>query len=252
MATRIQHQPGPVDASAIARRLLRSVPMASLATLAENGWPYVSLVAIAVEHDGTPVLLLSRLSDHTRNLERDGRASLLLDATEGIANRMAGERLTLVGRIAPAPAEACEDGRRRYLARHPAAAVYEGFGDFAYYRMAVDRAHLIGGFAKAYWLEAAAFMPELPDGYTLPEGEAGILEHMNADHADAVDLYATELARQKGAGWRLTGVDAEGMDLRRGATVARVPFDAPVRDASGAKDALIALLRRARAASSHG
>ncbi|TVQ37432.1 MAG: DUF2470 domain-containing protein [Geminicoccaceae bacterium] len=254
MAQRVLPQAGPTDPNPIAQRLLRSVPMASLATAAadQEGWPYASLVAMAVEHDGTPVLLLSRLSDHTKNLDHDPRASLLLDATAGIANRMAGERLTLMGHLAPASAALQGPARRRYLARHPAAAAYEGFADFAYYRMRVERAHLIGGFAKAYWLEAAGFLPALPKGYALVDAEASILEHMNDNHRDAVQLYANVLAKKPGQGWRLTGVDGWGLDLRRGADTARVPFPAPVHDAGGAKDALIGLVRQARSPEPHG
>jgi hypothetical protein len=232
--------------AAAAQRLLRSVPTASLATLAAEaeGWPYASLVACAVAHDGTPVLLLSALADHTRNLETDPRASLLLDQTAGLANRMAGERLTLMGRLAPV-----EDGelRRRYLARHPGASRYEGFADFAYWAMTLERCHFVGGFANAHWLEAADVAPPLPDGYALADAETGILEHMNADHRDAIDVYANHLARRGGQGWRLTGIDREGIDLRRAGETARVAFPAPVDDGEAAKEALIELVARARA-----
>ncbi len=238
------------DAPAVARRLLRSVPAASLATLAaqDGGWPYASLVTLAVDHDGTPILLLSELSDHTRNLKADARASLLLDATAGLANRMAGERLTLTGRLAPAPAERRERFRRRFLARHPGAVHYEGFSDFAYWSMTLNRAHLVGGFAKARWLDAAEVLVPLPSGYTLAEAEPGIVEHMNQDHREAIDVYANHLARREGYGWRMTGIDREGVDLRRSGETARVSFPTPVDDAAAAKEALIALVAKARAA----
>jgi putative heme iron utilization protein len=237
---------GTEPPAAAARRILKSVPMASLATLAAtaDGWPYASLVACAVGHDGTPALLLSELADHTRNLRADPRASLLLDNTAGLANRMAGERLTLMGRLAPV-----EDAvlRRRYLARHPGAAHYADFADFALWAMTVERAHLVGGFANAHWLEAAAVLAPLPEAYALTEAETGILEHMNADHRDAIDVYANHLARRGGQGWRLTGIDREGIDLRRAGETARVAFPAPVDDGEAAKEALIELVARARA-----
>jgi putative heme iron utilization protein len=158
---------------------------------------------------------------------------------------MAGERLTLMGHVAPV-----EDAtlRRRYLARHPGATRYEGFADFAYWAMTVERCHLVGGFADAHWLDAAEVLPSLPDGYALAEAEPDILEHMNGDHRDAIDVYANHLARRGGQGWRLTGIDRDGIDLRRGGETARVSFDAPVDDAAAAKEALIALVTRARAA----
>ena len=234
----------PETPAAAARRLLKSVPMASLATLTAEGRPYASLVACAVGHDGTPVLLLSELSDHTRNLRADPRASLLLDNTAGLANRMAGERLTLMGHVAPVDDATL---RRRYLARHPGAARYEGFADFAYWAMTVERCHLVGGFADAHWLDAAEVLLSLPDGYALAEAEPDILEHMNADHRDAIDVYANHLARRGGQGWRLTGIDRDGIDLRRAGETARVSFPRPVDDAAAAKEALIALVTRARA-----
>jgi len=238
------------DAAATARRVLRSVPMAALATLARDrgGWPYASLVACAVGQDGTPVLLLSELSDHTRNLHVDARASLLFDNTAGIAERMAGERLTLMGRLAPVGEEDRPALRARYLARHPGASRYEGFGDFAYWTMRVDEAHLIGGFARARWLAGDDVVGAPMASAALAEAEAGILEHMNTDHGDAIDVYANHLAGRGGQGWRLTGVDRDGIDLRRGGETARITFDAPVDDPTAAREALIALVTRARAA----
>lgn len=240
----------PPDPPAIARRILRALPMAALATraAATDGWPYASLVALATGHDGMPVLLLSRLSDHTRNLDADDRASLLLDNTSGLANRMAGERLTLQGHVRPLDEEHREPLRRRYLARHPGAAAYEGFADFAYRGFTITRAHLIGGFAKAYWLDAREFMPRLPAGYALEAAEPGILAHMNDDHRDAIDHYARTLAGRAGDGWRMSGIDLEGIDLRRSGETARVGFDAPVHDAASARAALVALAERARRA----
>lgn len=244
----------PADAVALARRLLRAVPMAALATRAadRDGWPYASLVACAVDHDGTPILLLSELADHTRNLAADGRASLLFDDTPGLASRMAGPRLTLLGRLAPAGGTRQPRLRRRYLARHPTAARYEGFGDFAYWAMTVEAVHLIGGFARAHWLGAADVMPTMPADYGLAEAEPAILDHMNADHRDAVDVYANHLARRGGKGWRMTGVDRDGIDLRRGGETARVAFPHPVDDATAAREALIALVSEARAAAERG
>ena len=254
MNTRLHPTAGPPDAPAIARRILRSVPMATLATAARDmdGWPYASLVALAAGHDGTPVVLLSQLSDHTRNLGADPRASLLLDNTGTIGNRMAGERLTLMGRITPVAEARRAALRARYLARHPAAAQYEGFGDFAYHAMTIERAHLIGGFAKAWWLAADEVLTALPEVFTLDQAEADILAHMNDDHRDAVQVYATTLARRSGDGWRMTGIDRDGIDLRRGGETARVAFDAPVDDAEAAREALIRLVTRARGAAHEG
>jgi heme iron utilization protein len=119
-----------------ARHVTRTVPKAALGTILRSaaGWPYVSLVSVATDHDGAPLLLLSDLSEHAKNLKEDDRASLLFDATGELEDPLAGERVTLLGRLMRTNAP----GRRaRYLARHPGAAMYADFRDFAFYRMHV-------------------------------------------------------------------------------------------------------------------
>jgi heme iron utilization protein len=224
------------------RRLLRSVPGAALGTLLESGDPYVSLVSIATDHDGAPILLLSELAEHTRNLRADERASLLLEATGGREDPLAGERVTLQGRLRPS---AQERHRERYLARQPTARMYADFKDFAFYHFALERAHLVAGFGRIRWLDGAEVLLE-PQAALL-EGEPGIVGHMNDDHQDAVQLYARHLLGQDGYGWRMTGIDPEGCDLRLGACVARLPFEQAVADAEDARAELVRLVQRARA-----
>ncbi len=137
-----------------ARALLRRARSAALATSlaadgSGSGWPYASLVTIACDADASPILLLSDLSDHTRNIASDGRASLLVEAASGRANPQTGPRVSLLGRITKTEEER---HRRRFLARHPSAGLYAGFADFNVYRMSVERAHFIGGFGRAAWL----------------------------------------------------------------------------------------------------
>lgn len=227
------------------RRVVRSVPRGALATVlrGSGGAPYVSLVSVATDHDGAPLLLLSALAEHTRNLREDARASLLLDATGEREDPLAGERVTLQGRIEPSQEPR---HRARYLARHPSASMYADFQDFAFCRLAVERAHLVAGFGRIHWVDGAEVLIEAEPA--LIEREAEILEHMNAEHRDAVQLYAQGLLGLGGDGWRLTGVDPEGCDLRQGARTARLPFSRPVRDAEGARAELVRLVKRARAA----
>ena len=151
--------------------------------------------------------------------------------------------MTLVGRAAPT-----DDPRLawRFLARHPDAAVYAGFKDFRFYRVAVERAHLIGGFGRIRWLKPEEFQGAPAPG--LADSEAGIVDHMNDDHADALQLYAGKLLGLSGSDWRLTGIDAEGIDLRQGGQVARLGFDAPLATAGEARTVLVALVAKARAA----
>ena len=136
-------------AASEARRLIRTRDHAALAT-SLGGWPYVSLVAFACDIDASPLLLLSDLAQHTRNLAAEPRVSLLFEATAGYADPLAGPRLTLLGR-----AERVDDARcaARFTARHPASAVYAGFADFHLYRVAIERGHLVAGFGRIAWIE---------------------------------------------------------------------------------------------------
>ena len=229
------------------RQLMRRLPRVSLATLeAEGGAPYASLAMVALDHGASPLLLLSDLADHTRNLKADPRASLLFDGTADRAVPLAGERASVQGRV-----ERVQDERllARYVARHPDAAAYATFGDFNLYRMSVERAHLVAGFGRIRWVPADLVLYDASGAEALAAAEPEIVAHMNDDHADAVRLYAERLlGLGDGLGWRLTGVDPEGADLRRdpGGEVARLPFDEPARDAEGARVELVRLVKRAR------
>ena len=145
------------DANLAAARALLAGDRAALATLDAQVWPYVSLVLVAQDEGGLPLLLLSDLAEHTKNIRADGRASLLFDGTAGMAEPLAGPRLTLMGRIEPAPEPAA---LARYIARHPSAEAWAGMRDFRLYRLAPTRGHLVAGFGRIAWIEAAAlFLP---------------------------------------------------------------------------------------------
>jgi heme oxygenase (biliverdin-IX-beta and delta-forming) len=227
------------------RDLVRGLDRAALATAlpVEGGaWPYASLVLAAVDHDLSPILLVSDLAEHTKAIAVDSRVSLLFDGTQGLEQPLTGPRVTLVGR---ANRTADERLARRFLARHPDAGMYAGFNDFHFYRVAVERAHLVAGFGKIRWLSAAELrVPPCPAG--LAESEEGIVSHMNQDHADAVQLYAGKLLGRAGSAWRMTGIDAEGVDLRQAGEVARLTFDAPLSAANEARKVLVALVAKAR------
>ena len=231
----------PPSPAATARRLLRSLDRATLATSRE-GWPYASLVLAAVDQQARPLLLLSNLAEHTKNLKRDPRASLLFDGTAGLDDPLTGARVTVLGEVAPVEDPAL---LARYTRRHPSAAAYAGFADFHLYRLEPSRAHLVAGFGRIDWVERDALVG--PSSEVLAEIEASVLEHMNRDHAEAIGLYATRLLGLKGSGSLLTGVDPEGADLRCGKDVARLDFPAPVGDAEAVRKALAELAREARA-----
>jgi putative heme iron utilization protein len=223
------------DAVGEAKRLLRSVRAGALATLAESGHPFASLVNAATDFDGSPLLLMSRLAAHTTNLERDARCSLLLSQS-GKGDPLAHPRVTIIGR-----AERTNDERvrGRFLRRHPKSELYAGFADFSFWRVAVERAHLNGGFARAGDFAGDAVLTRLDGADALLAAEEGAIEHMNADHRDALALYATRLLGETDGPWRTTGIDPEGMDLAAGDRTARLLFDKPVRTAGELRTMLV-------------
>lgn len=195
------------------RLVARSCRKGALATLMADKSPYVSLVTVAFGHDLAPVLLLSGLSDHTRNILAEARVSLLLDGTDGLANPQTGPRVTLTG-----VAERTEDDslKRRFLARHPSAAQYAGFGDFAFWRVRPDRAHFVGGFGRAVWFDA-------PFGL---------------DPANCAALAAAESGLLANA---IVAVDCDGYDLATPDGVRRIAFPTPLAGVAGVKAALRAI-----------
>jgi putative heme iron utilization protein len=145
-----------------ARALLRAAGQATLATIFSTtgtrdrgGWPFASLVLIAHDRDGSPLLLLSDLAEHSRNIEADDRVSLLIDGTAGLADPLTGPRLTVLGR---ARRSAGASHRKGFLEAHPEAALYADFSDFSIYHVAVDSAHLVAGFGRIQWISAAALL----------------------------------------------------------------------------------------------
>lgn len=225
--------------AAEARALVRRARSASLATTlaGEDGAPYVSLVTIACDCDLSPILLFSDLSDHTRNLAEDGRAALMCEEASARANPQTGPRVTLLGTVARDDTPRL---KRRFLARHPGAALYADFADFHFYRMTVTRAHYVGGFARAVWHPAKAIVSNPEAASVIAEAEEDVLRHMNEDHAVAVDRYARRLGR-RGEGWTMIGCDPEGCDLRRRTSYARLPFPRPVADVGALRQALVEL-----------
>jgi putative heme iron utilization protein len=231
------------ELGAAARRLIRSRGHAALGT-SLAGRPYVSLVAAACDSDATPLLLLSDLAQHTQNLVADPSVSVLFEDVAGHADPLAGPRLTLLGR-----AERCDEPRAaaRFAARHPASASYSGFADFHLYRVMVERGHLVAGFGRIAWIEAA----ELRfggDASALAAAEPEVVGHMNNDHAEAIELYARHLLGRPATGWQMTGIDPEGFDLRCGGETARLAFAAPVLSPAAARRGLADLAQKARQA----
>jgi putative heme iron utilization protein len=230
------------------RRLMRTAVKGTLATLDhETGHPYASLVLVATEPDGSSVLLLSTLARHTRNLNKDPRASLLLDGTGERKEPLTGDRLTLIGEARPSSSASA---RRRFIARHPSAGDYAGFGDFSIYTLGLSSGHFIGGFGRIYSVEASALLTSTEGAQTLITAEPDIIAHMNTDHADAVALYATELAGcpagDPATPWRMSGIDPDGADLLQCTRAARIEFPDRILSPAQARQTLVGLVQQAR------
>ncbi len=216
--------PSPSNAEN-ARYILRCARKGALGTIDQgSGHPYASLVATATEADGSPVLLLSRLAIHTRNLEADCRASLLIDASDSVGNPLTGARVTLIGKVEPASSPTTA---RRYLARHPTAAGYSGFADFSFFVLRVERAHFIGGFGRIAPLDACDVLIDSAGCAWLADAEPSVLATLNADAASDLARLGARLSGGQAGAWQAVGLDADGLDLVMGEHACRFVLPAP-------------------------
>ena len=233
----------------LAKTLLRSARHGALAVLDPlTGAPMVSRVGTATDLDGAPLILVSGLSAHTGAIVTDPRCSLLVGKA-GKGDPLAHPRLTIACRAAKlARGEPDhERARRRYLNRNPKAELYAGLGDFSFFRLEPGGASLNGGFGKAYLLEREDLLAADPAIGALADSEQAALDHMNADHADAIAAYARHFAKAEGDGWVMTGIDLDGFDLARGDDVRRVFFPAPLESAADLRKVLVEMAGVARA-----
>ncbi|MEM1199462.1 MAG: DUF2470 domain-containing protein [Pseudomonadota bacterium] len=228
-----------------ARHLMRARPKAALATLnREGGLPYGSLINVATTPEGAPIILISTLAWHTQNLLEDARGSVLFDDTDGLADPLTGPRVTIMGEF-----EKTEDPaiRARYLARHPGAALYVDFGDFSFWTLQASEAHAVAGFGRIETIPANEVLLTSENCAVLIEAEHRIIEHMNEDHSDAINLYATRLLGQNPGPWQMTAIDQDGIDLSNTERSVRLAFASPVTNAQEAREALVALAAQAKA-----
>jgi putative heme iron utilization protein len=229
-----------------ARTLVSRETTGTLSTLDPDGFPHGSYVTFALE-GADPVFLVSTLATHTQNLLRDPRASLMAHESRE-EDPLANGRVTLIGRC-----EKVEDpagARAAFLAAHPRAAYYADFRDFAFYRLEVASIRYIGGYGRMSWVERGAWREATPD--PLAADAAGIVRHMNDDHADALVLYARAFTRAEAAeDVVMTAVDRHGFELSvatpSGRRPARVAFGRDVTTPVQARQTLIAMLKDARA-----
>lgn len=241
------HPTSDFDAGRLTRSLLRRSRQGALATLmAGSGDPYCSLVNVASHPDGSPILLVSRLAVHTRNLLGDARVSLMLDErAEG--DPLEGARIMLAGRAEPAAESELEMVRRRYLGAHPSAEAFVDFTDFSFFRIRPSGTHLVAGFGRIVDLKPEQFLTDVSDAGALLEAEQGAIDHMNGDHRDATSLYATRLLGAEPADWRCTGCDPDGIDLQAGGKTLRLDFPERVTGPGELRKVLVKLADEARA-----
>lgn len=241
-SARTSHFPGGAAAAAWeVRKLLRAARVGTLATATE-GQPYAALVTPAVAADCSPLLLLSALSEHTRHLRAEPRCALLVAGSAAERNPQTAPRATLTGLAEPADDPAL---KARFLAVHPYAALYAGFGDFGLWRLRPLAAIYVGGFATAVRLRRDELMPDAGAVAAIAAAEASIITHCNTDHPDALAAIA-EAAGGGGGAWRMAAVDVDGCDLAADETVVRIAWSAPAVDAAGVRTELVRLASAAR------
>jgi len=240
----------PVDdeARALAKRLMRTARSGALATNdAESGTPFASLVQVGTDLDGSPVILTSQLSVHTRLLEADPRCSLLLSSI-GKGDPLAHPRLTLQAwaERLDRDTDAARSIRRRYLLQHPKAELYVDFPDFSFWRLRVASGSLNGGFGRAYRMTAEDLLTDMSEFFDFYDFEAEAIAHMNTEHGDAVALYATQLCGAREGAWHLIGIDPEGIQMALGDDILRLSFPRVLTGPHEVRPMLIRLANEAR------
>jgi putative heme iron utilization protein len=231
-----------------ARTLAARIGTGTLCTLAvePEGYPYGSFVTVALDA-GDPVFLISSLAEHTRNLERDHRASLLV-AEGGADDPLANGRVTMLGPCTRIDGDA-GSARAAFLAAHPNAAYYADFRDFGFWKLRVTAIRYIGGYGRMSWIDQSDWQAAEPD--PLAASAAGIVTHMNADHADAIVLYCKAFSKATDiTSATMTGVDRYGFEMsaltREGPRPVRLAFPRPVATPAEARAALIAMVKDAK------
>ncbi|CCE04215.1 conserved hypothetical protein [Bradyrhizobium sp. STM 3843] len=214
--------------------------------MVDSGDPYCSLVNIASDADGSPILLISRLAVHTKNVVADPRVSLMLDE-RAPGDPLEGARIMLLGKAEEAGTEQRKVLRRRYLNAHPSAENYADFADFSFFLLRPSGLHLVAGFGRIVDLKAEQFLTDVSDAGRLLEAEQGAMDHMNADHRDALGLYATRLLAAEQADWRCTGCDPDGLDLAADGKTLRLDFPERVTSPDALRKMLVRLADEARA-----
>jgi putative heme iron utilization protein len=238
-----------------ARTLVAGSNRGVLSTVALDppGYPFGSVATYALDDAGRPIVFVSTMAEHTRNAAADPRASLIVaEPTPEGSDPLAAGRVTLIGDLLEVSAGERPSVRDRYLAANPASGYYIDFGDFSFWRLEVRSVRYVGGYGRMSWVAAADYAAAESDPLA-GEAAAGVVDHMNAEHADSLVLMARRLGGRPGVTEAvMTAVDRYGFDLvaagpdGRGAL--RLGFAAPVSDPDEVRREFIRLVRAARVA----
>ncbi len=234
------------------RTLVASKSRGALSTLAADpaGHPFGSVASYALDDRGNPLLFVSRMAEHTQNVLRDPRSSLLV--TEPVpdgADPLASGRVTLLGDLHEVGDSERVEVRDRYLAANPTSAYYIDFGDFAFFRLDVGSVRYVGGYGRMSWVDVDAYAAAEAD--PLAAAAAGIIEHMNANHGEAQVLLCRHLAeRPDTQSAVMSGVDRYGFDMiatgPSGRAAVRLGFPMPCTDSGQVRKAMVAMVADAR------
>lgn len=224
-----------------ARRFTRGQTSGVLSTISKrlNGFPFGSVSPFILDHAGRPVILISEIAEHTKNIDADPRVSIIVQPYS--QDMQTTGRVTVIGR-AERLAEKDSLGPR-YLRYFPQAEGYFAMHDFNFYRVEPVKVRWIGGFGRIFWVDPEAYMSA---SGTLAEAEAGILEHMNADHAEMLRTCCRHFHNLEEEAVAMIGIDPDGFDARCGTRILRFEFDTPVTNAEEARAALVAMAKQCR------
>jgi putative heme iron utilization protein len=233
-----------------ARTLVYMARIGSLSTLSRRqpGFPFGSVMPYGLDEHGRPIFLISTMAMHTQNLHADPRASLLVTEDNAGGDPLGASRVTLIGNVLPIPQSEVAEARKLYLARYANSKYWVDFEDFSFYRMDVVDIYYVGGFGVMGWVSVAEYVHSQPD--PLADSMAEILQHMNADHKDALVLLARKFARIESQEAKMTAVDRLGFHMRLktqdGIRGARIAFLREVSNPAETRKVLVEMVQQAR------
>jgi len=233
-----------------ARTLMHSGRIGSLSTISRKqpGFPFGSLMPYGLDSQGRPIFLISTMAMHTQNLQADPRASLFVTEPDASGDPLGSSRVTLIGSASKVPEPELADVRAAYLTGYPDSKYWVDFEDFFFYRLDVIDVYYVGGFGVMGWVPASDYSQAQPD--PLAEHKNDIMQHMNADHKDALILLAERFANIEAQQAEMTAVDRLGFHLRLktqdGMKGTRIPFPREVKNPSETREVFVEMVKQAR------